>query len=69
MNEVKKMRYIFTFIWTFALVHMAVYVTSAMVEGGKYDFNTASILAVIVTVLVWIVAAIIPNEPTPESGH
>ena len=66
MNEVHKLKYIFTFIWTFALTHMGMYVTSSMVEGGEYVFSTASILSVIITILILAVAAIIPNEPVQE---
>jgi|GEM_PF-458798 len=66
MNGVNKLKYIFTFIWTFALTHMVMYVTSAMVEGGEYVFSTASILAVAITILILLVAAIIPNEPVQE---
>ena len=69
MNGVRKLKYILTLIWTFALTHMVVYVTSSMVEGGKYDFNTATILSVVITLLILVVSALIPNDPVQESGH
>ncbi|AZB42347.1 DUF2929 family protein [Bacillus sp. FJAT-42376] len=59
------MRYFWTFFWTFLLIHMLTYVTSSMVASA-YDFTTASILSVVVTVLIFAIAAVIPNEPVND---
>lgn len=60
------MRYTWTFLWVFLLIHMATYVVSSM-KGAAYDFTQATVLSVITTILVYIVAAIIPNEPVEEA--
>jgi hypothetical protein len=44
------------------------YVVSS-VMGVPFDFATGAILSVGVSVLVFIVAAIIPNDPMPEADH
>ncbi|KZZ83735.1 MULTISPECIES: YjzD family protein [Bacillaceae] len=59
------MRYFWTFFWAFLLVHMLTYVTSSMV-GSAYDFMTATILSVVVTILIFAIAALIPNEPVND---
>lgn len=35
-------------------------------SGVSYDFVSGSIAAVVVTILVFIVSSIIPNEPVAE---
>ena len=62
------MQYIVTFFWSFLLVSMLNYVVSS-VMGVPFDFATGAILSVGVSVLVFIVAAIIPNDPMPEADH
>ncbi|MEH6946084.1 YjzD family protein [Peribacillus asahii] len=62
------MSYTWTFFWSFLLIHMTTYVVSSM-SGVAYDFTVATILSVIVTVLVIIVASILPNEPVEKSHH
>ncbi|MCD7034956.1 YjzD family protein [Metabacillus sp. GX 13764] len=61
------MRFIWTFIWAFLLVHMASYVATAMI-GTSYNFGTASILGVIATVLLYIIASVVPDR-TAETNH
>lgn len=61
------MRYTWSFFWMFLLVHMATYVVSSM-NGIAYNFQTATVLAVIVSLFVYIIAAILPNEPA-EGNH
>ena len=61
------MRYFWTLLWTFLLVQMLNYVVSSM-NGTTYDFNTGTILAVIVTVLIFVVSLIIPNDPVEDHG-
>lgn len=60
------MRYTWTFFWVFLLIHMTTYVVSSM-GGAAYDFMQATIISVIATIFVYIVAAIIPNEPVEDS--
>ncbi len=62
------MQYIMTFIWSFLLVTMLNYVVSSVL-ATTFDFVTGAIISVIFAVLVLIVGAIIPNEPTPEADH
>ncbi|WML43366.1 YjzD family protein [Neobacillus sp. PS3-40] len=59
------MRYFWTFFWAFLLVQMLTYVVSSMV-GTTYNFETGAILAVVVTIMVYVVSAIIPNEPVEK---
>ncbi|WP_442600318.1 YjzD family protein [Neobacillus sp. D3-1R] len=61
------MRYFWTFFWTFLLVQMLNYVVSSM-SGTEFNFVTGTILAVIVTVLLFIVSLIIPNDPVEHHG-
>lgn len=61
------MRYTWTFFWVFLLIHMATYVVSSM-GGALYDFRQATIISVVATILVYVVAAIIPDEPV-EDAH
>ncbi|MDQ0198168.1 YjzD family protein [Neobacillus ginsengisoli] len=56
------MRYFWTFFWSFLLVEMLTYVVSSMI-GTAFDFKTGAILSVVVTILVFIVSTLIPNEP------
>ncbi|ALF09821.1 MULTISPECIES: YjzD family protein [Parageobacillus] len=62
------MRLFWTFFWTFLLVQMATYVMGSM-QGIGYNFTTGALLGVIVTVLVVVVAALIPDEPAGDHHH
>ncbi|PKG25522.1 YjzD family protein [Niallia nealsonii] len=63
------MRYLFTFIWSFLLAQMLTYVVSSM-NGNSFSLGTGFILSIIFTVLVFVLGAIIPNEPNhKESAH
>lgn len=62
------MQYIVTFFWSFLLVSMLNYVVSS-VMGVNFDFMTGAIVSVVFSVLVFVVAAIIPNDPIPEADH
>ncbi|MBN6887557.1 CHASE2 domain-containing sensor protein [Cytobacillus horneckiae] len=63
------MKYIWTFIWTFLLVHMMTYVVSNM-NGVAYDFQTATILSVGMTIILFIFPFVIPEVPAEkESIH
>jgi hypothetical protein len=63
--EVNIVRYFWTFFWAFLLVQMLTYVVSSMV-GTTYNVQTGSILAIVVTVMILIISAIIPNEPVEK---
>lgn len=62
------MQYIVTFVWSFLLVSMLNYVVSS-VMGVPFDFVAGAIVSVAFSILVFVVAAILPNEPTPEVDH
>lgn len=61
------MQYIVTFFWSFLLVSMLNYVVSSVL-AVPFDFQLGAIVSVVFAVLIFIVAAIIPNESTPETG-
>jgi len=67
-TEVKTVKFILTFFWSFLLVQMGAYVLSSM-QGFAYNFTTATILAAIVSVIVIAIAKVIPNEPVEEHHH
>lgn len=56
------MRIFWTFFWTFLLVNMVTYVVSSMI-GVTYHFATGTTLAIIATVLILLIAQLIPNDP------
>lgn len=56
------MQYIMTFFWTFLLSEMVVYVVSSM-NGAAFHFETGVLIAIVVTVLLFILTALIPNDP------
>ncbi|MBD7938062.1 YjzD family protein [Cytobacillus sp. FSL W7-1323] len=61
------MQYIWTFIWTFLLMNMVTYVVSNM-NGVSYDLQTATVLSVVVSILLYILAAVIPAAPEEKEG-
>ncbi|MDX1807123.1 MAG: YjzD family protein [Paenisporosarcina sp.] len=62
------MKYIFTLIWSFLLVTMLNYVV-ASVQDVPFDFLLGAILSVGVAVVIFIIAAIIPNDPVVTEHH
>ena len=62
------MKYIFTLIWSFLLVTMLNYVVSS-VQDVPFDFLLGAILSVVVAVIIFIIAAIIPNDPVVTGHH
>jgi len=59
-------RFIMTLFWSFVLCQMGSYVLSSM-TGGEYNFTTASVMAVILTLAISVLSeAIIPNEPVAK---
>ncbi|RST59725.1 DUF2929 family protein [Siminovitchia terrae] len=51
--------------WTLLLVNMLMYVAGSMI-GSSYDFETATTLGVFAVILIFIVSALIPAQPTEE---
>lgn len=62
------MQYIMTFIWSFLLVTMLNYVVSSVL-GAHFDFVTGAIISVVFSIIILIMTAVIPNEPTPDAEH
>ncbi|MEH7500800.1 YjzD family protein [Neobacillus drentensis] len=60
------MRFFWTFFWSFLLVQMLTYVVSSMTPGATYEFMPAAIASVVVTILIFVAAAVIPNEPAAK---
>ncbi|MBM7647556.1 high-affinity Fe2+/Pb2+ permease [Bacillus ectoiniformans] len=59
------MQFIMTFFWTFLLAEMVTYVVSSM-NGAPFHFEIGLLLGVIVTVLIFVLTALIPNDPVDE---
>ncbi|MFP3634868.1 YjzD family protein [Bacillus sp. SIMBA_033] len=53
------MRFIIGFIWTFLLTHMACYLIASM-NSAAYNFKQSSVIAVVIAVLVFVLAEIMP---------
>lgn len=62
------MQYIVTFVWSFLLVSMLNYVVSS-VMGAPFDFVAGAIISVAFSILIFVIAAIIPNDSMPESDQ
>ncbi|WP_409294749.1 YjzD family protein [Peribacillus sp. SCS-26] len=62
------MKVFWTFFWTMLLVLMLTYVVSSM-NGVEPDFTQGAIIGVVVTVLILIIASIIPDEPAKTPHH
>lgn len=60
------MKYIITFLWSFLLVTMLNYVVSSVL-GVDFNFMNGVYVSLAVSVLVIIIAAVIPNESTPDA--
>lgn len=56
------MPHIMTFFWMFVLSEMVVYVVSSM-NGAPFSFMTGLVIAVIATVLLFVLSALIPSDP------
>lgn len=61
------MKYFWTLFWVFLLVQMIGYVGSQMV-ASTYDFKTAATLGIIATVIVSILAFILPKDVEGENS-
>lgn len=59
------MQYIGTFLWSFLLISLVNYVVSA-VQNVPFDFMIGVYISVAVTLLIFVLSAIIPEGPAPE---
>lgn len=59
------MQYIGTFVWSFLLISLLNYVVSA-VQNVHFDFMLGVYLSVAVSILVFVLGALIPAGPAPE---
>ena len=66
--EVNFMKYIMTFFWSVVLVSMLNYVVSS-VQNVHFDPMNGLIMSIPVAIMVLIIAAIIPDEPTANAHH
>ena len=62
------MQYIIAFVWSFLLISMLNYVVSSVLNV-PFDFMTGVIVSVAFAVVIFIIAAIIPNEPVEHAKH
>lgn len=62
------MQYIMTFFWSLLLISMLNYVVSS-VMNVPFDFMTGVIVSVAFSVIVLIIAAVIPNDPAGHADH
>ncbi|WP_203339307.1 YjzD family protein [Planococcus beijingensis] len=59
------MQYIGTFLWSFLLISLVNYVVSA-VQNVPFDFMIGVYISVGVSIMIFVMSAVIPNEPAPE---
>ncbi|MEK3952777.1 MULTISPECIES: YjzD family protein [Psychrobacillus] len=62
------MQYIMTVFWSVVLVTMLNYVVSS-VQNVEFVFMNGIIMSIPVAIMVLIIAAIIPEEPTAKAHH
>ncbi|SFQ24106.1 Protein of unknown function [Psychrobacillus psychrotolerans] len=62
------MQYIMTVFWSVVLVTMLNYVVSS-VQNVEFVFINGIIMSIPVAIMVLIIAAIIPEEPTAKAHH
>jgi predicted PurR-regulated permease PerM len=62
------MKFIITFIWSFLLVTTLNYVVSS-VSAVPFDFQLGAILSLAFAVLVFVISAILPDEPVVHENH
>ena len=62
------MQYIITFLWSFLLVTMLNYVVSS-VMGVDFNFFNGAVISVVFSLLIFLIAAVIPNEPVADTDH
>ncbi|WP_432354672.1 DUF2929 family protein [Sporosarcina sp. A2] len=60
------MKFIMTFVWSFLLVSMLNYVAGAIANVPTFEFTTGIIASLVLSVMIFAIAAIIPDEPVAE---
>ncbi|SCC00950.1 Protein of unknown function [[Bacillus] enclensis] len=58
-------KFFWTFFWAFLLTQMLNYVVSSM-NGLSFHFMTGLVLSVVITVLLFVMTLIIPNDPVED---
>jgi hypothetical protein len=61
-------KFFWSFFWTFILVEMVTYVGSSML-GTELDLKLGAILSIPVIILIYVIAAILPNDPVENGQH
>lgn len=59
------MQYIGTFLWSFFLISLLNYVVSA-IQNVPFDFMIGVYISIGVTILIFIMSAVIPEGPAAE---
>lgn len=59
------MRFIMTFVWAFLLVTVVNYLASS-IKAVDFVLEAGYVPAVALAILVFVLAAVIPNESTPD---
>ena len=62
------MQYIMTFVWSFLLITMLNYVVSSVLNV-PFEFMTGAIVSVAFAVIIFIIAAILPNDSVEHAEH
>lgn len=60
------MKFIMTFVWSFLLVSMLNYVAGAIANIPTFDFTTGIIVSLVLSIMIFVITAIIPDEPVAE---
>ncbi|AQY51861.1 hypothetical protein PWEIH_03216 [Listeria weihenstephanensis FSL R9-0317] len=55
------MRYIVTFFWVFILAQMSEYVAASVI-ATTYDFTMGTIMAVAISIAIFIIPVLMPKE-------
>ncbi|WP_096155156.1 MULTISPECIES: YjzD family protein [Bacillus] len=59
------MRFFWTLVWSLLLVNMISYVIASM-QGDTYNYVIASGVAVVFTLVISLIGAVLPNEPVEK---
>lgn len=61
------MRYLITFVWAFMLAQMVNFILNSLAGGGPLSFGIGVILAVFITLAVFILDAMTKSSAEPNS--
>lgn len=62
------MKYIMTIVWSVILVTMLNYVVSS-VQNVQFELSNGLIMSIPVAILIFIITAVIPNDPVTTEQH